>query len=46
MYRLTAGSEVEQDISEAVYSTTRGRSLRGVVTAEGISGTTEDKTRR
>ena len=29
-YRLTPGSEAVQDIPEAVYSTTRGRSPRGV----------------
>jgi len=31
MYRLTPGSEAVQDIPEAVYTTTRGRSLRAVV---------------
>jgi len=30
-YRLTPGSEAVQDIPEAVYTTTRGRSLRTVV---------------
>ena len=30
MYRLTPGSEAVSDIPEAVYSTTRGRSPRGV----------------
>ena len=31
MYRLTPGSEAVQDIPEAVYTTTQGRSPRGVV---------------
>ena len=30
VYRLTPGSEAVRDIPEAVYSTTRGRSPRGV----------------